>query len=74
MESRLPGDCDSPVMKGRDRIEVGANMVKSPQILPLGLGKTLCLALSWSGRVRGYKLIIEQRLPSLTGLDRNSVC
>lgn len=46
-DSSLMSDCDSSVMKERDRVEVGMGTFGSSQILPMGPSKTSCMALSW---------------------------
>lgn len=53
----LMGDSESPVIKQRDGIEVGINMLTSSQILPLGLRCTN--SVLDAGRVRGTKLIVK---------------
>lgn len=60
-------DCDSSVVKGRDRIEEGTNTFESSQIIPLGPGAMSYIALSWPLVESGHKLIIEESLLSLTG-------
>lgn len=67
-------DCHSTVMTGRDSTEVGNNMLMPSQFLSLGLSETLYIALPWPLVESEYKLTIEKGLPSLTGLDRDSVC